>query len=325
MNTVSSDSSPKISVAMPVYNRADWIARTLDCIFAQSLQPYEVVLCDDGSTDHLMAALAPYKDKIKLLKITNSGPGVARKTAIEACQGDWIALCDSDDFWLPDHLLKFSQALAILPTLQWYFANFKQTNEGFVDKFYHAPAGWLEQISEVVAFDDTQLFRRTKPKQVFKCLVKYQACFQTAMIFSRQFYFQVGGINPSFSRLRSEDAHLTWRMALQTSVAVACTKPTVLINKHEDNYSASYRQNLLGEIFILEQLIPIITDQSALSLVKISCIQKRLEVFRFAYWEQDKEFIVKNLKIFPLRYFTLKDWGRFVLSIFVIVKNKIRQ
>lgn len=314
MSVIASSTLPKISVAMPVYNRADWIARTLDCIFAQSLQPFEVVLCDDGSTDQLMMALEPYKEKITLLEIANSGPGNARKTAIEACQGDWIALCDSDDFWQPDHLLKFSQALALMPDLQWYFANFKQTETGFIDKFFHAPAGWLEQISEPISLDSTNAFRRIKPTEVFTSLVQYQACFQTAMIFARHFYEQVGGIDPAYSRMRSEDAHLTWRMALHKAPGIICTLPTVLINKHDNNFSASYRQNLLGEIYILQQLMPLVNDSQYSSFVNDICDKKWLEIFRFAYWERDRLFIRQHIKNFPFKLFKFKDWLRLLSS-----------
>jgi glycosyltransferase involved in cell wall biosynthesis len=105
----------KISVVIPVYNRAEWIGQTLDRIFNQKHDVFEVVICDDGSTDALAEALHPYGTKIKLITIANSGPGIARKTAINHTSGNWVALCDSDDFWHEDHIQNFVDALTAYP------------------------------------------------------------------------------------------------------------------------------------------------------------------------------------------------------------------
>lgn len=96
-----------ISVVIPVYNRAKWIGRTLEHVFNQSVLVDEIVICDDGSTDDLESALKPFEDIIKLVRIENSGPAIARKIAIDNSTGYWVALCDSDDFWEPDHIKTF--------------------------------------------------------------------------------------------------------------------------------------------------------------------------------------------------------------------------
>ncbi len=97
---------PLVSVVIPVYNGEKHLAATLDSVFAQSYQPVEVIAVDDGSTDGSAGLLASYGSRLTVLRQANAGVSVARNTGIRAARGDFLALLDQDDCWLPDKLTR---------------------------------------------------------------------------------------------------------------------------------------------------------------------------------------------------------------------------
>lgn len=97
-----------VSIIMPSYNTANFIAQTLDCVLAQTYTNWELVIVDDCSTDDTDAVVARYQDqRIRYLKNEkNSGAAVSRNRALREAKGRWIAFLDSDDLWTPDKLEK---------------------------------------------------------------------------------------------------------------------------------------------------------------------------------------------------------------------------
>jgi len=94
-----------ISAVIPIYNGAEYIAETIESVLAQTRPADEVFLVDDGSTDNLDEVIQPYLKDIIFIRQQNLGVSAARNRAIRAAKGDWIALLDHDDAWLP-HKLK---------------------------------------------------------------------------------------------------------------------------------------------------------------------------------------------------------------------------
>lgn len=106
--------APRLSVVMPLFDKASHIAAALDSVFAQSHAPHEVIVIDNGSTDGGRAIVADLSDpRIILLDLTRPGPGgyAGRNVGIRAATGDWIAFLDADDLWAPDHLADLAQAI----------------------------------------------------------------------------------------------------------------------------------------------------------------------------------------------------------------------
>lgn len=97
---------PSVSVIIPAYNTAPYIVETLESVFAQTFTDFEVIVINDGSPDtlELIAALAPYQDRIRYIAQENRGLSAARNVGIRAARAELIALLDSDDLWEPDYL-----------------------------------------------------------------------------------------------------------------------------------------------------------------------------------------------------------------------------
>jgi glycosyltransferase involved in cell wall biosynthesis len=96
-----------ISVIIPTYNRAVWVTEAVASVLAQTFRDIEVLVVDDGSDDATLEALAPFFKHIKVLRRgRRRGVAAARNLGIAAARGEWLALLDSDDLWLPDKLAR---------------------------------------------------------------------------------------------------------------------------------------------------------------------------------------------------------------------------
>jgi GT2 family glycosyltransferase len=108
---------PSFSIVVAVYNSAGTVGEALDSAVAQTVAPCEVIVCDDGSTDDLDAALAPYRDRIVLLRRENGGEAAAKNDAIAAARGDFAVILDADDVFLPRRLERLGELAAERPDL----------------------------------------------------------------------------------------------------------------------------------------------------------------------------------------------------------------
>jgi len=99
-----------VSIITPTYNCGKFIAETIGSILVQTYTNWEMVIVDDCSTDNTKEIVQAYLDKDPRIKYyclkENSGAAVARTTAMNLANGEFIAFCDSDDLWIPDKLEK---------------------------------------------------------------------------------------------------------------------------------------------------------------------------------------------------------------------------
>jgi glycosyltransferase involved in cell wall biosynthesis len=83
---------------MPVFDAEQFLQASLESLLAQDYEPYEIVVCDDGSTDRTPEILAAWPT-VRTIRQENSGPSAARNAAIAASRGDLVAFFDADDLW----------------------------------------------------------------------------------------------------------------------------------------------------------------------------------------------------------------------------------
>ena len=96
---------PRVSVIVPAYNAAAHIGEALESVYAQTADDWEIVVCNDGSSDDTAAVASSFGERVRLVQNErNRGLAAARNAAIEHARGSVIALLDADDVWLPEYL-----------------------------------------------------------------------------------------------------------------------------------------------------------------------------------------------------------------------------
>ena len=101
----------EISVIITTHNRHDLLARAVESVRQQSLQPVEIIVVDDGSTDATGEWLQQQQDIRAIFHAQPCGISAARNSGIASAQGQWLAFLDDDDTWLPDKLAKQAEAV----------------------------------------------------------------------------------------------------------------------------------------------------------------------------------------------------------------------
>lgn len=246
----------RISVVIPTYNRRQYIGETLRSILAQSSPPDEVIVVDDGSTDGTYELLEEQFPSVRRFRIENSSQVVARKFGIEQVRFEWVALCDSDDIWLPDMLQRRRWMHSRFPDARFSFSAFRKLRESGPsedDSLTWATPAFREQFRPATGLPG--VLRAEEPPYTL-LLGQFQPVWPSASLFSMELYHQIGGVNPRFARVPSEDLELTLRCA-EHAPWLLDTEPVVLIREHESNASRSQSipRRILGEITILEHAL----------------------------------------------------------------------
>jgi len=110
-------SRPTVSVVIPTYNRADILGRAIRSVLGQTFEDFEVLIVDDASADHTDEVVRGFSDaRIRFLRQSeNAGVGAARNRGMREAAGQYVALLDSDDAWLPQKLERQVDRLASAP------------------------------------------------------------------------------------------------------------------------------------------------------------------------------------------------------------------
>ncbi|TGD95983.1 glycosyltransferase family 2 protein [Methylobacterium nonmethylotrophicum] len=104
---------PTLSVVIPLYQKADVIAETIEAVLRQSYPHFELIVVDDGSTDGGGDVVAALTDpRIRLVRQPNGGEAAARNRGVAEARHDWIAFLDADDLWAGRHLENLATAAA---------------------------------------------------------------------------------------------------------------------------------------------------------------------------------------------------------------------
>ena len=112
-------SADLVSVIIPSYNRAYCLATTVDSVLAQTHGNLEILIVDDGSKDatrELVAERYGREPRVRYIHQANAGVSAARNHGLRLATGDYLALLDSDDLWLPWKVLAQLRCLAALPS-----------------------------------------------------------------------------------------------------------------------------------------------------------------------------------------------------------------
>lgn len=117
----------KISVIIPVFNTEKYLAQAIQSVLDQTIQPDEIIIVDDGSTDKSLEVARKFRPLVKIILQENKGVGAARNTGNIAAAGDYLTFLDADDLWVENKIELQLNYLAGYPKTDMIF--------GFVHQF----------------------------------------------------------------------------------------------------------------------------------------------------------------------------------------------
>lgn len=117
---------PFFSVVIPLYNKEQYIKKTLDSVLNQTFSDFEIIIVDDGSKDKSCEIVESINDpSICLIYQENAGPSRARNRGIQEAKGQFIAFLDADDEWLPEKLQDQYELHSEHPEIVWSCGGYK--------------------------------------------------------------------------------------------------------------------------------------------------------------------------------------------------------
>ena len=215
---------PKVSIIMGIYNCASTLPEAIDSILNQTFSDWQLVLCDDGSTDNTYAAAKSYLEKypqkiILLQNKTNMGLNHTLNRCLEAATGDYVARMDGDDISMPTRLEKEAEFLDTHPE-------------------------YAIVSTPMVFFDENSDWGRSYSieKPTRRDFIKHSPvhCHAPCMI-RREAYLAVGGYTEDKRMLRFEDVNLWYKLYAKGYVGYNLSEP---LYKMRDDQAATRRRSL---------------------------------------------------------------------------------
>src|SRR5262245_55883544 len=105
-----------VSVIIPAYNAAATITKTLESLQEQTVQDWEAIVVDDGSTDGTPTLIHRFADsdaRVRIVSRRNGGEGAARNSGLDEARHGWVLFLDADDWIAPRHIEKLTRALEV--------------------------------------------------------------------------------------------------------------------------------------------------------------------------------------------------------------------
>ena len=111
---------------IPVYNGGKYLAEAIESVLAQTLEPVEIIVVDDGSTDQSLEIARNFVPRVRIVSQENKGAGAARNTGIRVAVGGYLAFLDADDLWTPEKLMIQRSFLESQPGTDMVFGTVEQ-------------------------------------------------------------------------------------------------------------------------------------------------------------------------------------------------------
>lgn len=202
-----------VSVVVPAWNAAGWLAETLNSALAQTWRDVEVVVVDDGSTDETENVLRRYGGRVRYFRQDNAGQGAARNRGAAESDGEFIAFLDSDDTWLPEKIEAQVALMRAEPAAALAFCNYNAFGDnagkpGFdrAPILAGLPSRAVGEFGRVILATDL----------VTPILDDMYCQVPSFWLVRRALFDRVGGFDPSL-REGGEDWLLAAKLALQGS------------------------------------------------------------------------------------------------------------
>lgn len=219
-----------VSVVIPVFNGAPFVTKAVASVRAQTVKDVEILVVDDGSTDGTPAVLADLQQTMEItwFQQDHGGPAHSRNKGITAAKGEFVALLDCDDVWLPD---KLEAQLAIMRA---------QPEVGVVHTDYEVVDEHGIVLERVAA--------RHSEEPLVRAFVGGHTALPSTLLVRRDVLEKVGALNPEL--YGSEDSDLT--IQLYAATRFDCVD-RVLVRKLQRGHG--YRDMAFDEVTHWEKVL----------------------------------------------------------------------
>ncbi len=202
-----------VSIIIPCYNNARYVAQTLKSALSQSYPHLEIIVIDDGSTDKSAEKIRPYADRITFVRQPNRGAPAARNHGLRLAKGSLIKFLDADDILLPDAIETQVRQTKSIATRG--------------KKIVYGPVQWIDQ------FNNPAKTYQPKPRKTGACQVAHilaESPLTSAPLHRKSFLDQIGGFDESIPKGQEFDLHL--RLVLSGVEFVYFNQQVYLFREH---------------------------------------------------------------------------------------------
>lgn len=232
-------SIPAVSVVIPCYNAARYVAATLRSVTAQQGVTMEVIVVDDGSADGSAEAIERDFPGVAVLRQSNAGVAAARNRGIEAARHDWVAFVDADDLWLPGKLQAQFERLAAGSDAQMVYTAWQV----WASEAIAPDSGWLAELGATA--DDAT--RWTGPEGwIYPELLLDCEVWTSTVLARRSLLRELGGFDP---KLRIGEDYDLWLRASRVTPILRVDRPYAIYRLHQAGVTKAVPAlNYKGEI-----------------------------------------------------------------------------
>ncbi len=302
--------TPFFSVIIPLYNKEKYIQNTLNCVFNQSFDNFEVIVVNDGSTDGSLEILRKFSDhRLKIIHQKNQGVSVARNTGMENAKADYICFLDADDTWKQNHLQAFYDTITKFPEAKMYCGRYVtqiSKNTFIENRFIDIPENYEGYVTDF-----------------FKSSIINRIALTSAVCIHKDIFNEIGGFDPT---LKSDQDLDYWiKIALKHTIAITAEN-TMVYNFINANKSLSKDQSKFNKLTNLNQYVEIEKSNESLKLF--------LDVYRIEYGLNYHILGLKDQSLEYLKYVDQKNMNfktkllfklpPFVLRLMLRTKQNLR-
>ncbi len=288
----------RFSVIVPVFNGASFIREAIESVFSQTIQDFEIIVVDDGSTDQSKEIVERMNVAVKYLYQSNNGAAAARNKGVEVSQGEYIAFLDQDDRWYPSKL-----------EMQWRMLEANSESE-----IVYAEMDVIDANGSVIAKSYLQNGAAQWSALFAMAIPKFPNPFPypSTVMMPRSTFEKYGMYDPIFRRNNCEDIELWARIVKAGGRFVFCKEPLAQYRLHAQQGGKNeemWRQNWS---VLMERLLWLYRDDSEVkkALAQLSrrylrskarsCSREGEELIRSGDLQRGRELLKWAFKYRPL-------------------------
>ncbi|MBW4507525.1 MAG: glycosyltransferase [Scytonematopsis contorta HA4267-MV1] len=318
----------KVSIVIPAYNAMTYLPTTIESVFSQSFNDYEMIIVDDGSSDNTLEWVNKITDaRVRVISQANQGASWARNAGIEHSQGEYIAFLDADDIWHPSKLEKQVDCLDAHPEVGLVYT-------------------WTELIDSK-GLSTGRVFFNNDEGNIWQVLTQHNIieCGSVAMV-RRACFEKVGLFDLNLSRSYVEDWDMWLRIATCYPFKVV-KEALVFYRQHTNSSSKNWKaieacfaiviekafQNLPKELVSVPQQLKNQSYANANIFLAWKALQSQAKDYQTASYFRNvalqyypklrfsKEFIRLSLAIAILRWFGVDNYSKFLEFVYAMRRS----